>query len=106
MKDELISFETAKLAKEKGFNWKNIEILDVKRKSAFLDSTTRSLLQRWLREVHNIKLWNEFGYTNEWFCYYLNKYDDKIQLTTNLRSATYEEALEVGLQEALKLIKK
>lgn len=119
MQEEIVNFQTAKLAKEKGFikftnpryASRDIEGCSVKigdlttLAGADIPAPTQSLLQKWLREVHNIKLWNEFGYTNEWFCYYLNKYDDKIQLTTNLRNATYEEALEVGLQECLKLIK-
>ena len=112
MEDTLISFETAKLAKEKGFNWKNIEILEVKSKSAFLDSTTQSLLQKWLREVHKINIFIS-SKTIENKTIFIphgrtipdtiknNLIVDIIQYCTN---NTYEEALEIGLQEALKLI--
>lgn len=99
MENQLISFETAKLAKEKGFRefccyaytndgkymygneigfyWKSYTI-----------SPTQSLLQRWLREKHNIFMKN------------INVY--KLE---DLYGKTYEEVLEVDLQEALLLIK-
>ena len=112
MEEQLISFETAKLAKEKGFNWKNIEILEVKSKSAFLDSTTQSLLQKWLREVHKINIFIS-SKTIENKTIFIphgrtipdtiknNLIVDIIQYCTN---NTYEEALEIGLQKNLKLI--
>ena len=111
MKEELITFETAKWAEDKGYPFTYIYDEDFYRVPTTAPTgvptgvPTQSLLQKWLREKHNIILWVEFGYTKEWFSYYLNKYDDKIQLSTTLREATYEEALEKGLQEALKLIK-
>jgi hypothetical protein len=80
MKDELITFKTAKLAKEKGFPiiWKNIAYTpfyycdengkvwdsylrrseyDKKSEEVILYfKSTQSLLQRWLREVHGIHI--------------------------------------------------
>ena len=125
MKEQLISFETAKLAKEKGFpqepnrrkvpyyNYKgefNGDVTDFLRKYLREEDTsdvesvsapTQSLLAKWLREKHNIHL---IAYKNinidgyDW-CYITT---DGI---TNINSyKTYEEALEIGLQEALKLI--
>ena len=41
MKDQLVKFETAKLAKEKGFEGPHLVLLP-----------TQSLLQRWIREKH------------------------------------------------------
>ena len=125
MEDTRITFETAKLAKEKGFpqepnrlkipyynykgefkgdvkDWlrkylKNEDTSDVESVSA----PTQSLLAKWLREEHNIHL---IAYKNinidgyDW-CYITT---DGI---TNINSyKTYEEAYEIGLQEALKLI--
>ncbi len=127
MEEQLITFETAKLAKEKGFSINTTEYWEYQasgpERYKFIteDSpgatwvnddlknriciSTQSLLQRWLREVHNIKLWVEFNYTKEWFSYYLDKYDDKkIILQKEVRNQSFEEALEVGLQEVLKLI--
>ena len=125
MEDTLITFETAKLAKEKGFpqepnklkipyyNYKGEFKGDVKdwlrkylRKEDTSDvesvsAPTQSLLAKWLREEHNIHL---IAYKNinidgyDW-CYITT---DGI---TNINSyKTYEEAYEIGLQEALKLI--
>ena len=126
MEDTRITFETAKLAKGKGFpqetnrleipyyNYKGEFKGDVSdwrvRKYIrgedtsdieFVSAPTQSLLAKWLREEHNIHL---IAYKNinidgyDW-CYITT---DGI---TNINSyKTYEEALEVGLQEALKLI--
>ena len=125
MEDTRITFETAKLAKEKGFpqepnklkipyyNYKGEFKGDVKdwlRKYLRNEDTsdvesvsapTQSLLAKWLREKHNIHL---IAYKNinidgyDW-CYITT---DGI---TNINSyKTYEEAYEIGLQEALKLI--
>ena len=125
MEDTRITFEAAKLAKEKGFpqepnrlkipyyNYKGEFKGDVKdwlrkylRKEDTSDvesvsAPTQSLLAKWLREQHNIHL---IAYKNinidgyDW-CYITT---DGI---TNINSyKTYEEAYEIGLQEALKLI--
>ena len=126
MEDTRVTFETAKLAKEKGFyqepnrrkvpyyNYKGEFKGDVSdwriRKYIrgedtsdieFVSAPTQSLLAKWLREEHNIHL---IAYKNinidgyDW-CYITT---DGI---TNINSyKTYEEALEIGLQEALKLI--
>ena len=125
MEDTRVTFETAKLAKEKGFpqepnklkipyyNYKGEFKGDVKdwlrkylRKEDTSDvesvsAPTQSLLAKWLREEHNIHL---IAYKNinidgyDW-CYITT---DGI---TNINSyKTYEEAYEIGLQEALKYI--
>ena len=119
MEDTLITFETAKLAKEKGFT-QNPYVISYSYRYEFTDNTgcvlsnslfnpssnictvpTQSLLAKWLREKHNIHL---IAYKNinidgyDW-CYITT---DGI---TNINSyKTYEEAYEIGLQEALKLI--
>lgn len=108
MSETIISFETAKLAKEKGFNWRNIEILEVKSKSAYLDNTTQSLLQRWLREVHNIDIKPYISHgllPNATWEYSIQTSKPEYIRSLNKHFNTYEEALELGLQEALKLIK-
>ena len=125
MEDTRITFETAKLAKEKGFpqepnrrkvpyyNYKGEfkgDVTDFLRKYLREEDTsdvesvsapTQSMLAKWLRENHNIHL---IAYKNinidgyDW-CYITT---DGI---TNINSyKTYEEAYEIGLQEALKLI--
>jgi hypothetical protein len=112
MKEKIITFETAKLAKEKGFNEiceygyfdRDDEIiLDISdhNNSDNLDisAPTQALLQKWLREVHNINVYCQpvdYENTDKWF--------NNIASHNPPFTGTYEEALEVGLQEALTLI--
>ena len=129
MKETLISFQVAKLAKEKGFN----EICDshFEEDGGAYDSyglpfkpndkqeheilyarPTQSLLQKWLREVHDIIVtpctFDKGFLEKDKFCYqyYIeNKTDlDDDRLVGMLVYKTWEEALEKGLQEALKFI--
>ena len=126
MEDTRITFETAKLAKGKGFpqetnrleipyyNYKGEFKGDVSdwrvRKYIrgedtsdieFVSAPTQSLLAKWLREEHNIHL---IAYKN----INIDGYDWCFITTdgiTNINSyKTYEEALEAGLQVALKLL--
>lgn len=122
MKEELISFETANLAKEKGFEYVgNIAYTKSGQNSIFTNSisyieykypiniVTQSLLQKWLRE--------EKGTSVEVFT---SKEGDKVfQISSNIIDfynvsvdwesfksfKTYEEALGAGLKKALELIK-
>lgn len=116
MEDALVSFTVAKLAKEKGcdlilygegFTYELDNIIYWTNKMGGATGTkdtvpeivcTQSLLQRWLREVHNIHVW----------CKYVEKgYEYFIGVDQSEGWFEYfEEALEAGLQEALKLINK
>lgn len=147
MKEEFITFETAKLAKEKGFNilqhsyyfedgefkenslkgtngyygeeyefnlsefnenwndkWLTKKTGDrcfgCSKQKGYLETfsaPTQSLLQRWLRETHEIDVL-VFVEKTELNKYYLTSFDKQ-------RWLLYETALEEGLYEALKLIK-
>ena len=115
MKEELITFETAKLAKEKGFeraikNTPRYEADGTISTSGFWDynlaAPTQSLLQRWLRENMNINVL-VVNYYDKFSCvmkttndHHRDGYSIKSILTD-----TYEKALEAGLLEALKMIK-
>ena len=103
MEEQLISFETAKLAKEKGWDGDFVESHKI--------LTTQSLLQKWLREIHGI----EVEIRKHFACYNIIRiciYDEARDLNDDVDLnglefkdfKTYEEALEVGLQEALKQI--
>ena len=115
MKEQLISFETAKLAKEKGFDemcdnhycyspsGDSSIFMDDLRNSEHsnneLTAPTQSLLQKWLRDIHNIHIqvcsWKTASYN------IVFKGTHKV----NKKSlATYEVALEDALIEALNLI--
>tara|TARA_R110000868_G_scaffold308542_2_gene570025 strand:+ start:143 stop:592 length:450 start_codon:yes stop_codon:yes gene_type:complete len=145
MKEQLITFETAKLAKEKGFdigvnqsyiiykesynydddpnhresykvndieinshyhvnNYKGIDLSNELYEA--YSAPTQSLLQRWLREVHKIDVFCDCIGSGK---YYSVIYDNNIKegndkVFEQEKETSYEEALEVGLQESLKLI--
>jgi hypothetical protein len=146
MKEQLISFETALLAKEKGFKIKHRNIASVywcndidsitktqykpyfflngdylrgykkykentvkeltKLSDRYVDIQlpTQSLLQKWLREKHNIHI-NMYRNALGFQCNL-----DKAECGTHIckvvedEELTYEQALEAGLKEALKRI--
>tara|TARA_R110000823_G_scaffold252708_1_gene375265 strand:- start:351 stop:731 length:381 start_codon:yes stop_codon:yes gene_type:complete len=126
MKEQLITFETAKLAKEKGFENKTPHKLRrdyynhlgeingdvtlyikayVNKKSTrnleTIDAPTQSLLQKWLREEH--QLYVLINYVNkEQFNWEINMFQHG-EYGIGFRG-NYEEALEAGLLTALKLI--
>jgi len=109
MKEELVKFETAVLAKEKGFeSYKNCitfpsTIKDFKKSNL---AVTQSLLQKWLREIHNIDIMIIPKYKDLGKFYGCILEVDNKKTISNLGSnfKNYEEALEKGLLEGLKLI--
>ena len=127
MRDELIKYETAKLAKEKGFKETCqyfyygkepiLTYIPFSNKNS-LDSEyatpTQSLLQRWLREVHGIHIAIEFSnMQNAYFHKVYASTEDLIDIEMKYLTiepenyiiyATYELALESALLEALNLI--
>jgi len=141
MKEQLVSFETAKLAKEKGFNiccsyasYNNLEELYYHSASNYeggdsityedliqnsysnYPASTQSLLQKWFRDIHNIhiNITRVYAYNKTpaifvgWNIYIGGKdFETDYEINNTLISkyfSNYEEALEVGLLEALKLI--
>jgi hypothetical protein len=114
MKEQLITFETAKLAKEKGLNLtsfsdkkyycENGKLYNVwysANKGIYYIAITQSLLQKWLREKHFIHIYAYYSLSG-----YLYKLDStRISEVSFNRYDTHEQALEKGLFEALKLIK-
>jgi hypothetical protein len=148
MQEELVSFETAELAKEKGFNLekhilyfytkpkskmfgvdehgRNYPIKNTSKKLYSIGShitlrrenvllaPTQSLLQTWLRNVKGIEITIIPNYIYIVFPLKrmtdaLDKLEkdqtiDLLDLASETEYKTYEEALEVALIEALKLI--
>lgn len=136
MKDELIKFETAKLAKEKGFKeitnraYKDFPGFIIATTSMFamdfkdynsvtnnywnISAPTQSLLQKWLRDHKGIivEAKNYFSLTKysvaihiiECGEYVGTVVDSVRDVEKRVTYASYEQALEKGLQEALKLI--
>lgn len=96
MEEQYITFETAKLAKEKGC--KNSLGL-----TPLAFDCTQACLQKWLREVHNIHIQIIFLTLNNRYVFAIYKYGEE-DIESVLEYETYELALEAALQEALKLI--
>lgn len=125
MEEQLITFETAKLAKDKGFNIETsyaliksnsgIEtkmIFDYQVHELFTFIAwlpTQSLLQKWLREKHKIDVYITIGKGLNENDYHELHYIVNIHKSQSNQSSivydTYEEALEQGLTEALNAIK-
>lgn len=124
MTEELVTLETAKMLREKGFNeyCKDIIREDNGRmmQSVFRTNKdlpkgaysrpTQSIAAKWIRETKNLHISiirNACGYG-----YDICKADNGTHITDGIFKGpndggqwdTYEEALEVGIQEALKLV--
>lgn len=129
MTEEFVTLETAKLLKEKGFKEDVFTFYEVdcvegdmilsetydesenfNEKNDCLSAPTQSLAQKWLRETKNIHIciYNcACGYGYE-----ISKADNGTHIASSAYKGTndgekwdtYEETLEAGLQEALKLI--
>jgi hypothetical protein len=122
MKEEIISFTVAKLAKEKGFANKyphrlrrdyynhlgglNGDVTEYIKaylngkdtgEYTTIDAPTQSLLQRWLREEKGVFISVDVN-----FCYDIYLNDEAYSESTEHNN--YEQALEEGLYESLKLI--
>lgn len=122
MNEEFINYSTAILAKEKGFRlgsgWQIRSLYNIKDGETFCEKTretpdyacercSQSLLQRWLREVHEIHIHIQylfcFSKNNDKQLYFVYINNDDVNTQNGFN--TYEQALEKGLLEALKLIK-
>jgi hypothetical protein len=138
MKEQLITFQTAKLAKEKGFDevWcdytycidyntvpEDKEIIkcdrrdNVKGQFHLALAPTQSLMQKWLRDKHRIHIESSPYNTEDFKLYYgvglifldtLTKENWDVDELVNHQIPdmfdSYEDALESGIVEALKLI--
>ena len=119
MKEQLINFSTAKLAKKKGFNWKTMyhycgrKVIsgggyetseNSYRHTTLIDAPTQSFLQKWLREERDITI--EISFDTITFGYRIfNPFKSSDYFSKWIfKTFTYEEALEEGLLAGLKLI--
>jgi len=112
MKEKLISYQTAQIAKEMGFDWKHADFyIDQATNGDYINlpCVPQSLLQKWLREVYEIQMMINPFYDSlrnpkcSFAC-------DVIEIARtghvikSQRHNTYEDALEEGLQNGMKLI--
>lgn len=133
--EQYVTFETARLLKEAGFNCrvkryfrrpgfssepKEMSLLtamDINREPMSYSCPTQALAARWLREVHGIHVSSGIfmdsandsdGKTvDEWTFWSFDLFDNsgRIIEESDDRYDTYEEALEAGLKHCLELIK-
>jgi len=110
MGETLITFETAKLAKEKGFTTHSVTTKFTNDyllggKNILINKTCILLwmceLQKWLREVHDIDI-TILPYGQ--MIYRCNLYKNKVFIKAFGLNDNYEELLELALKESLKLI--
>lgn len=123
IQEEFVSFETAKLLKEAGFDipcftqytergtvWRCNDPENFNKSDNVYSRPTQALAARWIREVHKIHVGADMAYSKlvagKWI--YLIRFTDSIGNPYKCVGwfNDYEEALEAGLQEAIKLIKK
>ena len=134
MKEEVISFETAKLAKEKGFDWKCLHFYCINSTCNHIDTPyeysfrvnanfnsednfgygktwsapTLAFLQQWLREKHKIDVLPTMSRNSRTYGYRIFCIEDGKTIEyvhIYEKHETYEQALEQGLIEGLNLIK-
>ena len=123
IEENYVSFETAKLLKEAGFNvpcqsqytegmgvWNVEYAYDFNADDFGYSRPTLALAARWLRELHNYAVCVWYSKNHEkWFYAHgdmNNIVFDTDYLISEYEFDSYEEALEAGLKAALKLIKK
>lgn len=130
MTEQLITFETAKLAKRKGFDEPTSYMFGAQgeeigskcsgdfRHSDWSNSVvrysrpTQSLLQQYLREVHKINVFVHMDsiFKKDTYMFSVLKFDNVYWNHVSSKNGEfngftcYQEALEKGLQKALKLI--
>ena len=126
MEEDIISFKVAKLAKEKGLPQKEFlskGILYTKDgdltgwepvynySETDIGIVSQSVLQKWLREEHEIIIQPDYDTRDNTYSVYIDYKPNGTHWTfldfdtvTNNVYQSYEEALEKGLYEALKII--
>lgn len=120
MTEELVTLETAKLLKEKGFNEYCRDVINDKGlmmetvfrtgndlPKSFYSRPTQSFARKWLRETKKLHVEVSYMHGDYWIYDILTiPNHDLVGLSDRplVHYKSYEEALEAGMQEALKLI--
>ena len=126
IEEQFVSFDTARMLKEAGFDvpctsqytegkciWNVGYPYNFNQDEFGYSRPTQALAARWLREVHRIVV--DVAYIpphvgRDVWQYFVGGMDDMVWAgdyeSSDRKYETYEEAMEVGLQEAIKLIKK
>lgn len=115
MKEQLVSFETAKLANKKGFyEWtldrynRKGNIQKPENQGWSISAPTQSLLQKWLREKYNLLLVVDLTQDCSSWKVFIRNFKDGLDRDAHSKLLipfdSYEEALEEALKTILKLI--
>lgn len=127
MTEELVTLGTARLLREKGFNEPCMIAINIEDGRQYGTSRTNSELpikvcshptqsvaQKWLREIRGVYVYVEPVIGKRWklsFCDFNVPTEESDWMENEINKGngykvyvTYEEALEAGIQEALKLI--
>ena len=125
IEEQFVSFDTAKLLKEAGFDvpcfnqytergtiWHCDCPENFNKSQCVTSCPTQALAARWLRDVHHINVYACFDYEEfdekKWF--FTREHtmvtDDSAVYCDVINYDSYEEALEAGLKHGLELIKK
>ena len=122
IEEQFVSFDTAKLLKEAGFDvpctsqytegkciWNVGYPYNLNQDEFGYSCPTQSLAARWLREVYNVAIYSLYDDDMEQWFYVLDAFT-KNPVINGFQSDSeyddYESAFEDGLREAIKLIKK
>ena len=120
--EQFVSFETAKLLKEAGFDvpcfnqytergtiWHCDCPENFNKSQCATSCPTQALAARWLREVYNVAIYSLYDDDMEQWFYVVDAFT-KNPVINGFQSGSeyddYESAFEDGLREAIKLIKK
>lgn len=122
IKESYVSFETAKMLKEAGFDvpctsnymtskswWNDLQRANFNASETTYSRPTQALAARWLREVHHYAVCVWYSAEHEkWFYAHGDldnmMFDEEYSISDFIYDR-YEQALEAGLQLALGLIK-
>ena len=121
IEEQFVSFETAKLLKEAGFDevcrsayyaTGNSAVMHERNSMlspGYVSRPTQALAARWLREVYNVAIYSLYDDDMEQWFYVVDAFT-KNPVINGFQSGSkyddYESAFEDGLREAIKLIKK
>lgn len=122
IEEQYVSFDTAKLLKEAGFDapcykqysdrgvqWDSTSPSNFNADDWGYSCPTQDLAARWLREVYNVAIYSLYDDDMEQWFYVIDAFA-KNPVINGFQSGSeyddYESALEAGLHEAVKLIKK
>ncbi|OUO23744.1 hypothetical protein [Bacteroides sp. An322] len=123
IKESYVSFETAKMLKEAGFDvpctsqytdngfgWDNLSRVNYNSCKSLFSRPTQALAARWLREVYKLHVFAKrtYEYALDKFSwgYYIQSSNYEYCKNFEIGFDSYEQAIEDGLREAIKLIKK